>query len=108
MRRGRKQAKPTTAVVEESATVASEAKFVEQIESTSRRKPPPLNVQWSDEDKSKESYLRPDKTRQTSFLDLFLSLLAQHGDDFKRIAASMPNKVNFRLASIEIYSSLYD
>ena len=27
------------------------------------------------------------------FSALFLQLLAQHGDDFKRIAASMPNKV---------------
>lgn len=28
------------------------------------------------------------------FKGLFLGLLAQHGADFKRIAASMPNKVH--------------
>jgi hypothetical protein len=60
VRRGRKQAKLANVAVEESTTVASEAKFVEQIESTNRRKPPPLNVQWSDEDKSKESLFSSD------------------------------------------------
>lgn len=28
---------------------------------------------------------------------LFISLLSQHGDNFKRIAAAMPNKVRFLL-----------
>ncbi|KAG5643641.1 hypothetical protein DXG03_000567 [Asterophora parasitica] len=52
-------------------------KLTEQTESISRRKSASSSSQWSEEDKS-----------------LFLTLLGQHGDDFKRIAASMPNKAN--------------
>ncbi|KII84278.1 hypothetical protein PLICRDRAFT_359213 [Plicaturopsis crispa FD-325 SS-3] len=37
---------------------------------------------WSDEDKK-----------------IFLALLAQHGDDFKRIAASMPNKTTVQVSN---------
>ncbi|KAI0318518.1 hypothetical protein OF83DRAFT_939962 [Amylostereum chailletii] len=39
-------------------------------------------VHWSDEDKA-----------------LFLALLSQHGDDFKRIAASMPNKTTVQVSA---------
>lgn len=31
--------------------------------------------------------------RRHTISELFVKLLAQHGDDFKRISASMPNKV---------------
>ncbi|TFK73500.1 hypothetical protein BDN72DRAFT_814456, partial [Pluteus cervinus] len=48
---------------------------------TPRRKTTPA-ILWSDEDKS-----------------LFLTLLAQHGDDFKRIAASMPNKTTIQVSN---------
>ncbi|KAF8960323.1 hypothetical protein BDZ97DRAFT_1834066 [Flammula alnicola] len=54
-------------------------------ESTARSKKdkvvPSVN-QWSEDDKS-----------------LFISLLAQHGDNFKRIAASMPNKTTIQVSN---------
>ncbi|OCH86147.1 hypothetical protein OBBRIDRAFT_738558, partial [Obba rivulosa] len=87
-KRGRKSRKPrSTAVLDPSPTLedtpmaSSETKFIDQTDMTSRKKPPLGNTNWSDEDKS-----------------LFLKLLAQHGDDFKRIAASMPNKTTIQVS----------
>ncbi|KAF8649638.1 hypothetical protein AX16_005726 [Volvariella volvacea WC 439] len=54
---------------------------------TIRRRVAPTTVTWSDEDK---------KT--------FLSLLAQYGDDFKRIAASMPNKTTIQVQNYYKYN----
>jgi len=82
-------------VVLEEPALVTETKFIDQTESTNRRKPLPLNIQWSDEDKSRASLFLPRRGLTILLLDLFLALLAQHGDDFKRIAASMPNKVIF-------------
>lgn len=91
--------------VEESSTVSTpvppsasamvvdsaSAKGQEQSETTTtsnnrRRNTSVTPVQWSEEDKN-----------------LFLSLLARHGDDFKRIAASMPNKTMVQVK--EFYKS---
>lgn len=47
-----------------------------------RVKPKTTMVHWSDEDKSS-----------------FLALLSQHGEDFKRIAASMPNKTTIQVTN---------
>ncbi|KAG6854094.1 hypothetical protein C0991_010508 [Blastosporella zonata] len=79
-RGGRRVIKSAATVVDEPPT--SDAKAVELSESVSRRKPGTSLAQWSDEDKS-----------------LFLTLLAQHGDDFKRIAASMPNKTTVQVSN---------
>jgi hypothetical protein len=94
VRRARKPVRSAAVVLEEPALV-TETKFIDQTESTNRRKPLPLNIQWSDEDKSRASLFLPRRGLTILLLDLFLALLAQHGDDFKRIAASMPNKVIF-------------
>ncbi|KAH9941818.1 uncharacterized protein BXZ73DRAFT_41651 [Epithele typhae] len=51
-------------------------------ETTTRKKQPGSNSTWSDEDQA-----------------LFLKLLAQHGDDFKRIAAAMPNKTTIQVSA---------
>ncbi|KAG6873092.1 hypothetical protein C0995_003138 [Termitomyces sp. Mi166 len=74
-------------VIKSAATVADEPsdlefKTVELAESISRRRSGGNSNQWSDEDKN-----------------LFLTLLAQHGDDFKRIAASMPNKTTSQVSN---------
>ena len=70
--------------------------FIDQNESTARRKPVAANVQWSDKDKSLEfSAATRQSISNPCVVDLFLTLLSQHGDDFKRIAASMPNKVTY-------------
>ena len=56
---------------------------------------------WTDEDKSMFSRSISDGFRP--FPGLFLELAAQHGDDFKRIASSMPHKVG----SLEVDGKLY-
>ncbi|KAI0828703.1 hypothetical protein BC628DRAFT_1316598 [Trametes gibbosa] len=71
---------PTEVVAVLSAS--SETKFIDQTEAAARRKSAAGGVNWSDADK-----------------DLFLKLLRQHGDDFKRIAASMPNKTTIQVTS---------
>ncbi|KAH9899173.1 hypothetical protein C8Q73DRAFT_309271 [Cubamyces lactineus] len=75
---------PTTATEDVSGTPvpAGETRFIDQTEATARKKSGGNGANWSDEDK-----------------DLFLKLLAQHGDDFKRIAASMPNKTTIQVTS---------
>ncbi|THH21143.1 hypothetical protein EW146_g340 [Bondarzewia mesenterica] len=79
-RRGRKPKTPAIvpATPPESSSTLSETRFIDQTESSARRKS--TSVHWSDDDRS-----------------LFLHLLAQHGDDFKRIAASMPNKTTIQV-----------
>ncbi|KAI0659715.1 hypothetical protein C8Q70DRAFT_980637 [Cubamyces menziesii] len=89
-RKGRKskaadaETAPTTATEDASSTPvpAGETKFIDQTEATARKKSGGSGANWSDEDK-----------------ELFLKLLAQHGDDFKRIAASMPNKTTIQVTS---------
>ncbi|TFY82929.1 hypothetical protein EWM64_g1081 [Hericium alpestre] len=68
----------------ESPVVETRAstRFIDQTESTSRRKATAATVHWSDDDKA-----------------LFLKLLSQYGDDFKRIAASMPNKTTIQVSA---------
>ncbi|THG93035.1 hypothetical protein EW026_g8082 [Hermanssonia centrifuga] len=61
---------------------AQEAKFVDQTEFSMRRKTAVGVTTWSNEDKA-----------------TFLHLLSQHGDDFKRIAASMPNKTTIQVST---------
>ncbi|KAF9467873.1 hypothetical protein BDZ94DRAFT_1184936 [Collybia nuda] len=75
-----RKVKSAAIVTEEPASPAPEPKASDSTESGSRKKQQPTNIQWSDEDKS-----------------LFLGLLAQHGADFKRIAASMPNKTTIQV-----------
>ncbi|OSD05227.1 hypothetical protein PYCCODRAFT_1443522 [Trametes coccinea BRFM310] len=73
----------STPAAEDVASVApGETRFIDQTEMTARKKAGGSGANWSDEDK-----------------DLFLKLLAQHGDDFKRIAASMPNKTTIQVTS---------
>ncbi|GBE88694.1 hypothetical protein SCP_1400990 [Sparassis crispa] len=85
-RKSRKVVKSAEIVVspgpdEEMPTVMSGTKFIDQTDFTTRKKPMPGGVIWSEEDKV-----------------LFLKLLAQYGDDFKRIAASMPNKTTIQVS----------
>ncbi|KAI0915939.1 hypothetical protein AcV5_003406 [Taiwanofungus camphoratus] len=68
-------------IMDECIAVFNETKFIDQTELSSRKKSATGNVNWSEEDK-----------------ELFLKLLAQHGDDFKRIAASMPNKTTIQVS----------
>ncbi|KNZ78320.1 hypothetical protein J132_01100 [Termitomyces sp. J132] len=79
-RGGRKVIKSAATVTDEPSD--PEIKTVEFAEPISRRKSGGNGNQWSDEDKN-----------------LFLTLLAQHGDDFKRIAASMPNKTTSQVSN---------
>ncbi|CDO70984.1 hypothetical protein BN946_scf184830.g16 [Trametes cinnabarina] len=73
----------STPAAEDTAAVASgETMFIDQTEMTARKKAGGSGASWSDEDK-----------------ELFLKLLSQHGDDFKRIAASMPNKTTVQVTS---------
>ncbi|KAI9065232.1 hypothetical protein FKP32DRAFT_1610749 [Trametes sanguinea] len=72
----------TPAAEEVTSVTPGETKFIDQTEMTARKKAGGSGANWSDEDK-----------------DLFLKLLAQHGDDFKRIAASMPNKTTIQVTS---------
>ncbi|CCM04396.1 uncharacterized protein FIBRA_06572 [Fibroporia radiculosa] len=88
-KRGRKTRKMKSAenvvspvVPEETPMMYSETRFIDQTELTSRKKATPGSVHWSEEDK-----------------DLFLDLLSQHGADFKRIAASMPNKTTIQVSA---------
>lgn len=80
-RRPRK-VKSAAIVTEEPPDPVQETKPADQAESNTRRKATPISIQWSDEDKS-----------------LFLKLLGQYGDDFKRIAASMPNKTTVQVSN---------
>ncbi|GLB42326.1 putative SANT SWI3, ADA2, N-CoR and TFIIIB'' DNA-binding domains containing protein [Lyophyllum shimeji] len=75
-----RKVKSAAIVVDELST--PEPKLPEPTESVSRRKSGSSSAQWSEEDKS-----------------LFLTLLGQHGDDFKRIAASMPNKTTIQVSN---------
>ncbi|KAG6831711.1 hypothetical protein H0H87_004368 [Tephrocybe sp. NHM501043] len=79
-RGSRRVIKSAATVVDDSS--ALDVKTVELAESISRRKPGGSSAQWSDEDKN-----------------LFLGLLAQHGDNFKRIAASMPNRTTIQVSN---------
>lgn len=64
-------------------------------ESSSRRKAAAVNAHWSDHDKSAIPLISTSifLSLMCQFEGLFLVLLSQYGDDFKRIAASMPHKV---------------
>ncbi|KAI0370587.1 hypothetical protein BV20DRAFT_1113096 [Pilatotrama ljubarskyi] len=73
---------PAPAEPSAASTTPAETKFIDQTEMTARKKSGAGTTNWSDEDKA-----------------LFLKLLAQHGDDFKRIAASMPNKTTIQVTS---------
>ncbi|KAH9836163.1 uncharacterized protein C8Q71DRAFT_708990 [Rhodofomes roseus] len=83
-RRSRKVKSAETVVdsppMSEAPLLFSETRFIDQTELTARKKTPTGNVQWTEEDK-----------------ELFIKLLAHHGDDFKRISASMPNKTAIQL-----------
>lgn len=84
-RRGRRGRKVKETVVSpdmsDMPALYNETRFIDQTELTSRRRVPPGAVYWSEEDK-----------------ELFLRLLSQYGDDFKRIAASMPNKTTIQVS----------
>ncbi|KAH9947538.1 hypothetical protein B0H21DRAFT_691833 [Amylocystis lapponica] len=64
---------------EEPPVLVHETRFIDQTELISRKK-------------SASGSVAVPRTDHIRFLALFLRLLGQHGDDFKRIAASMPNK----------------
>ncbi|KAI0631267.1 hypothetical protein C8Q77DRAFT_1219396 [Trametes polyzona] len=72
----------TPAEAPAAPATTAETKFIDQTEATARKKASGSGANWSDEDKA-----------------LFLQLLRQHGDDFKRIAASMPNKTTIQVTS---------
>lgn len=72
-----------------------------QASLSGQRRSTAANAAWSEEDKSMSS----DASHYSDFNqreDLFLHLLSQYGDDFKRIAASMPNKVRLIAFSLDI------
>ncbi|KAF8637871.1 hypothetical protein AX17_002497 [Amanita inopinata Kibby_2008] len=81
------QSTPTTPIPDSASAFGSfttETRIREQTETTisRRRAHGSSTVHWSKEDKS-----------------LFMSLLAQYGDDCKRIAASMPNKTMVQVSN---------
>ncbi|OBZ67717.1 hypothetical protein A0H81_12347 [Grifola frondosa] len=87
---------------DEISVVVNETKFIDQTEFTTRRKPTPGSVNWSDDDKGTYSVLPtpgPSFDPKIHLTALFFKLLAQHGDDFKRIAASMPNKTTIQVST---------
>ena len=65
-------------------------------ESAARRR---ANNLWSEEDKSKRILRADTHCPDLSYSDLFLTLLAQHGDDFKRLSAEMQSKTTTQVAS---------
>ncbi|KAI0763473.1 hypothetical protein BD413DRAFT_606658 [Trametes elegans] len=99
-RRGRKskaaeaEAAVNAAVEVESASTAppTETKFIDQTE-TARKKSSGGGAVWSDEDKGSATLMGYNPAAQ------FLDLLSRHGHDFKRIAASMPNKTTIQVTS---------
>jgi len=57
-------------------------------------------VNWSEEDQREHQFNEVLSSSLTLFLQgLFIELVAQHGDNFKRIASSMPNKVRHDVVS---------
>ncbi|KAG6811408.1 hypothetical protein H0H92_007602 [Tricholoma furcatifolium] len=76
-RRSARRSLKSSAVVDDAEST-HDVKTSEQTEYTGRRR----LVPWTDGDKS-----------------LFMTLVAQHGDDFKRIAASMPNKTTMQVTN---------
>ncbi|KZT25707.1 hypothetical protein NEOLEDRAFT_1178170 [Neolentinus lepideus HHB14362 ss-1] len=85
-RKGRKPRKPRSSLVKEPSEEAqshtsTETKFIDQTDLTVRRKLT-SHANWTEGDK-----------------ELFLRLLSQYGDDFKRIAASMPHKTTIQVTT---------
>ncbi|KAF5379192.1 hypothetical protein D9615_005908 [Tricholomella constricta] len=81
-KRAKRARKVKSAAVVNDEPSTPEPKLTDQTESISRRKSGTSSAQWSEEDKTH-----------------FLTLLGQHGDDFKRIAASMPNKTTIQVSN---------
>ncbi|KAH9932874.1 uncharacterized protein B0H18DRAFT_984374 [Fomitopsis serialis] len=69
-------------VMSEAPLLFNETRFIDQTELTARKRTPTGSSPWTEEDK-----------------ELFVKLLAHHGDDFKRISASMPNKTAIQLSA---------
>ncbi|KAG5654448.1 hypothetical protein H0H81_002639 [Sphagnurus paluster] len=93
-KRGRK-VKSVAIINDNDEAGTPEPKLTEQTESISSwRKSGAMVTQWSEEDKSAS---KPVVDGVSS--GLFLTLLSQHGDDFKRIAASMPNKTTIQVSN---------
>ncbi|KAH7886939.1 hypothetical protein F5I97DRAFT_1807063 [Phlebopus sp. FC_14] len=65
----------------------------EQLESIIQHKSSSSLKAWSEDDKS------ADYSLSTLISGCFISLFAQYGDDFKRIAASMPNKTSVQVSN---------
>ncbi|KAF8155607.1 hypothetical protein B0H34DRAFT_789745 [Crassisporium funariophilum] len=83
-KRTRKTIKSAATIPDDPPSPGPEERAKDSTEPSSRTKKvvaPPV-IQWEEEDKN-----------------LFLSLLAQYGDDFKRIAASMPNKTTIQVSN---------
>ncbi|TFK49081.1 hypothetical protein OE88DRAFT_1737288 [Heliocybe sulcata] len=85
-RKGRKPKKSKSSLAKEQSEDAQshtsgETKFIDQMDLTVRRKLT-SHANWTENDK-----------------ELFLRLLAQYGDDFKRIAASMPHKTTIQVTA---------
>ncbi|KAI0078289.1 hypothetical protein K474DRAFT_1706522 [Panus rudis PR-1116 ss-1] len=88
-RRGRKpknleivMADSPTPSSEQYPTAPQETRFIDQTDLAIRKKTGQGSSIWTEEDKA-----------------LFLKLLGQYGDDFKRIAASMPNKTTVQVST---------
>ncbi|KAJ3548047.1 hypothetical protein NM688_g5342 [Phlebia brevispora] len=71
-----------TPAIPDEGSATGATKFVDQTEVTAKRKAGSTN--WSEDDR---------------VAALFLRLLAQYGDDFKRIASSMPNKTTIQVST---------
>ncbi|CAL1699223.1 unnamed protein product [Somion occarium] len=92
LKRGRRGRKPkaaaeitsadSTATPSEGYHPVQQTRFIDQTEMIARRKAQQAAGVWSEEDKAQ-----------------FLTLLSQYGDDFKRIAASMPNKTTIQVSA---------
>lgn len=86
----------TPVITPEEFPASSEHRF-DQVDAANKKKFTPANAVWSEDDKgmylTEALQLNP---CPTDFLAQLISLLGRYGDDFKRIAASMPSKVRHR------------
>ncbi|KAI0754376.1 hypothetical protein C8Q80DRAFT_1093460 [Daedaleopsis nitida] len=77
-----RKSKPEVDDEDDAPITPSDTKPAEQPDPPVRKRVPGSGSSWSAEDKA-----------------LFLKLLAQYGDDFKRIASSMPNKTTIQVSA---------
>ncbi|KAK2464570.1 hypothetical protein APHAL10511_003428 [Amanita phalloides] len=94
-KRSRKATKSAASAIVTAAVVAEEPSMTDTSEGKNQDRPPEVSTSRSNSSSiSRRKSSQASATSQWTDADknLFSGLVAQHGDDFKRIAASMPNK----------------